>query len=530
MLTALHCQPAAAPEAAMDDTQRIYAEPYRPQFHFSPPAHWMNDPNGMVYLDGEYHLFYQYYPDSTVWGPMHWGHAVSRDLLHWEHLPVALYPDSLGYIFSGSVVTDPDNTSGFGEPGATPLVAIYTYHEPQGAAAGRSDYQSQGLAYSLDRGRTWTKYTGNPVIPNPGDLKDFRDPKVFRYEPTGEWIMTLAVGDHIEIWGSANLREWNKLSAWGHGYGDHSGVWECPDLFPIRVEDSDQRKWVLIQNQNPGSANGGSGTQYFVGDFDGRAFTIDPGFARDVRDGKAVWLDHGRDNYAGVTWYGLPGKDPRRVFLGWMSNWDYGQAVPTDPWRSAMTLPRELRLHRTPAGYRLFQRPATELRSLRGELRIVGDSLVVGPVDITDVVGLSPGALEIELAFRLGGKKDTDFGVELSNTRGETYRVGFDGKANAFYSDRTRAGDHSFSTAFAAGRHTAPRLLSRDTLTMQLFLDVASMELFADRGSVAMTEIFFPSEPFTSIGLYASPDSVQFLGGQAYAIRRIWPEPDSIPQ
>ena len=289
-----------------------YGEQHRPQFHFSPPGHWMNDPNGMVFYEGEYHFFYQHYPDSSVWGPMHWGHAVSADLVHWQQLPIALYPDALGYIFSGSAVVDWNNTSGLGQNGKPPLVAMFTYHNMAAEKAGRKDCESQGIAYSNDRGRTWTKYAANPVLPNPGNRKDFRDPKVIWEEVSRQWVVALAVGDHIEFWGSPDLKKWSHLSDFGKDLGAHGGVWECPDLFPMAVDksggdfksppDSPQQQWVLIVNLNPGGPNGGSGTQYFVGDFDGKNFTLDADFAKYVPKGKGVWLDLGKDNYAVVTW------------------------------------------------------------------------------------------------------------------------------------------------------------------------------------------------------------------------------------
>ncbi len=231
-------QPAPAPETAPTTTQKqgYYGEQHRPQFHFSPEQMWMNDPNGMVFLDGEYHLFYQYYPDSTVWGPMHWGHAVSSDMVHWQHLPIALYPDTLGYIFSGSAVVDWNNTSGFGSTEKPPLVAIFTHHLMEGEKAGRTDYQHQSIAYSTDKGRTWMKYEGNPVLPNTRKIKDFRDPKVMWDEGSKQWVMALAVLDHVEFWGSPDLKKWAHLSDFGKEFGSHGGVWECPDLFPITVE------------------------------------------------------------------------------------------------------------------------------------------------------------------------------------------------------------------------------------------------------------------------------------------------------
>ena len=235
-------------------------EPHRPTFHFTPPEKWMNDPNGMVYYAGEYHLFYQYYPDSTVWGPMHWGHAISKDLVTWEHLPIALYPDELGYMFSGSAVIDWKNTSGFGKDGQPPMIAIFTHHEPKGAASGTSKtFQYQSIAYSNDKGRTWTKYAGNPVVPNPG-IKDFRDPKVIWDDATDQWVMVFAAWDHVKFYGSPNLKDWTHLSDFGKEWGTHAGVWECPDLFPLIVKGKGEKKWVLLQSLNPGGPNGGSGT------------------------------------------------------------------------------------------------------------------------------------------------------------------------------------------------------------------------------------------------------------------------------
>lgn len=240
---------------------------WRPSFHFTPEEHWMNDPNGMVYFDGEYHLFYQHNPESSKWGPMHWGHASSGDLINWEHHPIALYPDSLGTIFSGSAVVDSNNTSGLGKNGQIPLVAIFTHHDAEGEKAGRNDFQQQSIAFSLDAGRSWKKYSGNPVLKNPG-IRDFRDPKVIWHASSKRWIMTLAAGQEILFYSSPNLIDWQKESAFGTGIGAHGGVWECPDLFPIMA--GTKPVWALIVNINPGAPNGGSGTQYFLGNFDGK--------------------------------------------------------------------------------------------------------------------------------------------------------------------------------------------------------------------------------------------------------------------
>ncbi|MBK8504111.1 MAG: glycoside hydrolase family 32 protein [Saprospiraceae bacterium] len=299
-----------------------YQEAHRPQYHFTPEKMWMNDPNGMVYYEGEYHLFYQYYPDSTVWGPMHWGHAISKDLIHWEHLPIALYPDSLGYIFSGGAVIDWKNTSGLGTPSQPPMVAFFTYHNAEIAKAGGIEVESQAIAYSLDKGRSWTKFPGNPVIKNPG-IKDFRDPNVIWHEGSNQWVLVLAASDRLHIYNSPNLRDWNLASEFGEKDGNHDGVWECPDLFPLQIDG--QEKWVLLQNISPGHPNGGSGTQYFIGDFDGKVFK------NDNPPAMSLWLDYGKDNYAGVTWSDAPNKGGQRTFIGWMSNWQYAQQVPTAP-------------------------------------------------------------------------------------------------------------------------------------------------------------------------------------------------------
>ena len=332
-------------EKKTEDVAEVKAqadEDFRPNFHFTPEENWMNDPNGMFYLNGTYHLYFQYYPEGNVWGPMHWGHATSKDMITWEEQPIALFPDEKGYIFSGSAVVDENNTSGFGKDGKTPVIAIFTYHDPVGEKEGREDYQSQAIAYSLDEGKTWTKYKGNPVIPNPG-IKDFRDPKVIWDDINKQWLMALATKEKTLLYTSQDLKEWEKLSEFGEKTGAHNGVWECPDLFPMQVEGSNEQKWVLIQSLNPGGYNGGSGTQYFVGDFDGKNFEPVAGMEA-LEEKHPFWIDFGRDNYAGVTWSNIPDEDGRHLFLGWMSNWLYAEKVPTETWRSSMTVARELKL------------------------------------------------------------------------------------------------------------------------------------------------------------------------------------------
>ncbi len=489
-------------------------ETHRLQYHFSPPAHWMNDPNGMVFYKGEYHLFYQYYPDSTVWGPMHWGHAVSKDLVHWEHLPIALYPDSLGYIFSGSAMVDWKNTSGLGTQTDPPLIAIYTYHDAVKAEKGDSTYQTQGLAFSNDAGRTWNKYEQNPIMKNPG-IKDFRDPKVFWYEPQQKWIMSLAVYDHVRFYSSPDLKTWTLESEFGKTSGSHAGVWECPDLFPLRVEGSDTVKWILLLSINPGGPNGGSATQYFIGHFDGKTFT------NENSDTTTIWLDGGRDNYAGVTWSDMPASDGRKIFMGWMSNWLYGQVVPTETWRSAMTIPRQLTLHKDTSGFRIHSNPVKELESLRdSEFSFQNDTLLT-EMDLTSKIGFSPAQMEIILELE-PDSVTSDIGLSISNSRGEEYRIGYNLESGQYYSDRTKAGKDTFSPEFAKPIVITQGNLREKNLRWHIFLDVASCEFFADNGAVVMTEIFFPNENYQQLKLYAKDGQVIIRKATFYNMKSIW--------
>lgn len=496
----------------------LAAEPHRPNFHFTPPANWMNDPNGMVYFEGEWHLFYQHYPEATVWGPMHWGHAVSRDLVRWEHLPIALYPDSLGLIFSGSTVVDWQNTSKFGLDGKPPLVSIFTQHLMEGEKAGRTDFQYQSIAFSNDKGRNWTKYAGNPVVPNTQKIRDFRDPKVIWDETSRQWLMVFAANDHVKFWASPDLKNWKHLSDFGKGIGAHGGVWECPDFFPITVENTTEKRWVLLLSLNPGSPNGGSGTQYFVGSFDGKNFTLDPDFQKTASNERGVWLDFGRDNYAGVTWADVPQSDGRRIFMGWMSNWDYATLVPTEKWRSATTLPRELILGKTDAGLRLKSQPVTELKKLRRKPYTMKAQLVEGRFDLSEKSGISPSGMEILLDVDFSENTKADFSLVLSNAKGEEYRIGFDAVKSEFYSDRMKSGKRDFSKKFAEKRHIAPRYKKDKRVRLHLFLDVASCELFADDGETAITDVFFPTEDFNKISIVTANGPVKIQSCKAYPL------------
>ena len=478
-----------------------YNEPYRPQIHFSPPAHWMNDPNGLVYYQNQYHLFYQYYPDSTVWGPMHWGHAISADLIQWKNLPIALYPDRLGYIFSGSAVVDSFNTSGFGKNKNIPLIAIYTTHDPKGEKASRSNYQNQSLAYSLDGGITWKKYEHNPVLKNPG-IKDFRDPKISWYAPEKKWIMTLATHDRITFYSSKNLIRWTKESEFGKELGAHGGVWECPDLFPLM--DHDKKVWVLLVSINPGGPNGGSATQYFIGEFDGHVFKTSQ---TDTR-----WIDYGPDDYAGVTWSNTGN---RKIFLGWMSNWLYGTTVPTSKWRSAMTVPRQLSLLNQNGDYYLCSVPVKELNSI-GAKGMKFNDLITNDFDITQ----RTGSLDGPVLIRLTMDQIKDFSFVLSNKSNEKVIIGYEKSNNRFFIDRTESGNVNFNKTFP-GRFYAPRISEKKSTYAEIIIDKASIEFFADDGASVMTAIFFPTIPFSNIE-FKSPGKVEIKTLQCNKMKSIW--------
>lgn len=480
-------------------------ELHRPHFHFSPHAHWANDPNGMFYHKGEYHLFYQHYPKASVWGPMHWGHAISKDLIHWEHLPIALYPDSLGYIFSGSAVVDKNNTSCFGVKGESPIVAMYTSHNAVGEKAGQNNFQTQNIAYSLDKGRTWVKYPMNPVIKNEGK-RDFRDPKLTFYTPSKRWIATLAVGDHIEFYSSSNLKEWKYESEFGKNEGQHGGVWECPDLFPMYTKEDKTTRWILIVNLNPGGPNGGSGTQYFVGKFDGHKFV------NDNKQDKILWLDYGKDNYAGVTFDNIPAG--RRILMGWMSNWQYAEKVPTTVWRNAMTFPRSLALKLAPDGYRLYQLPTEEYTLLRGKKH----SITI-PDKVTSLKLKTSSVLkEIEIKVDNFSSNATSFGIKLSNDLNEFVTITYDKGGKQYIIDRRRAGKVIFSKEFPVIQ-LAPRWSNSNIVKMKLLLDVSSVELFADDGSVVMTSIYFPNQDFNTTELFGEGGNIKLVEGHWWELK-----------
>jgi levanase/fructan beta-fructosidase len=428
--------------STFDTTNR---ERFRPLYHHTPLYGWMNDPNGMFYKDGVWHLYYQFNPYGSHWENMTWGHSTSKDLMHWDAQPMAIESDWLGAIFSGSAIVDKENTTGFGR---NAVVAMYT---SAGAA------QTQSIAYSADGGQTFTKYAGNPVITF--NAPDFRDPKVFWHEPTGKWIVVLAVGQEVQFYSSKNLKEWKYESSFGREYGNHDGVWECPDMLCFG------EKWVLLLNINPGGPFGGSATQYFVGRFDGHTFTCEDS------PSETKWMDYGKDHYATVTFHNAP--EGRIVALPWMSNWQYANQVPTQQFRSANGLPRDLGIKTTGGETILTSIPSKEVTAQRGKK-------VKQPTEACEII------------IDVKGTAD----IVLSNAKGEQVTMRYDAQKQEFRMNRTKSGDVSFSEAFPC-ETTAPTYGSIKQL--RLFIDRCSIEAFDAEGKMAMTNLVFPSEPYNTI-------------------------------
>ena len=426
-------------------------EKFRPKYHHTPLYGWMNDPNGMFYKDGEWHLFYQYNPYGSLWENMTWGHSVSKDLIHWEALPNAIEPDAIGTIFSGSCVVDKDNTAGFGK---NTIIAYYT---------SAAEAQTQSMAYSTDGGRTFKKYEKNPIITS--NLPDFRDPNFFWHEPTQKWIMLLAAGQEMQIYSSPNLKDWTLESSFGREFGNHDGVWECPDLLPLNVRGTGQQKWMLVCNINPGGPFGGNATQYFIGQFDGHQFTCES------KPEITKWMDYGKDHYATVSFSNAP--DGRTVVMAWMSNWQYANQVPTKQFRSANSIPRDLDLFVDGNETYCGVTPSKEMLALRGKkIKNLSDACEL----IIDVKGT------MELT--------------LSNTKGELVVMNYDAQKQTFSMDRAKSGDVNFSEAFPVTT-VAPTHGSLKQL--RIFIDRSSIEVFDADGKMAMTNLVFPSEPYNTL-------------------------------
>jgi fructan beta-fructosidase len=483
-----------------------YDQPWRPQYHFTPPRNFMNDPNGTVFYQGEYHLFYQYNPEGNVWGHMSWGHAVSSDLVHWQNLPVALHEVPGQYMaYSGSAVVDWNNSSGLCQnpdpQDHSCLVAIYT--------AAYKDRQKQHIAFSNDRGRTWTNYSGNPVADL--DAPDFRDPNVFWYAPQRKWVMVAVLADErtLVILDSPDLKHWTKRSTFGPA-GDTAGQWECPDLIELTIEGAAEKKWVLIINRNPGAPAGGTGVRYLIGKFDGTNFTSE------IPDTPALWADWGKDFYATNTWKDIPCSDKRNVWIGWFSNWQYANAEPTVLWRGAQSIPRTLMLHRYTDGLRLVQRPVRELESLRRErVRMVNVSVAEANQKLS---GTKSNIYEFEAELEPGHAGEIGFRLRKSK-EAETL-VGFDADHREVYFDRTHSGEVSFSKDFP-GRFSA-RVEQSSRITLHVFVDRSSVEVFVNDGERVLSDRIYPPPDSDGIELYARGGGARVVSFTMWELNSVW--------
>lgn len=475
-------------------------EKYRPAFHHTPRYGWMNDPNGMFYKDGRWHLYYQYNPYGSKWQNMTWGHSVSDDLVNWEHLPEAIRPNGLGSVFSGSCAVDHDNTAGFGSDA---VIALYT-------SAGTS--QMQSLASSTDDGLTFNIYPSNPVLTLESEA---RDPKVFWNDSTKEWNMILAHALDYEmlIFSSPDMKSWTLQSSFGKGLGAQGGVWECPDLFELLVAGTDEKKWVLLCNINPDGPFGGSGTQYFVGDFDGKTFKADTDAAGNV---STKWLDYGKDHYATVTWSDAP--DGRRVALGWMSNWQYAADVPTMQFRSANTLPREMGLFRAPDGeVYASSAPSPELEALRGKLAAKVKKTTVGRKARSFAIPSENGGI-CEILMDIEASKAKTVNVVFSNSQGEKVVMQYDPAAATLSFDRTQSGITDFSEGFPAVTVT-PTHEASGRIALRIFVDRSSMEVFGNDGEFVMTNLVFPRTPYTALSVSAEGGNAKVENLRIYSLK-----------
>jgi fructan beta-fructosidase len=513
-ITTLLLGATSAPERTNDG-------PWRLQYHFTPPRNWINDPNGLVYYKGEYHLFYQLNPFGSKWGHMSWGHAVSADLLHWRDLPVALEEENGIMIFSGSAVVDEHNSSGLctkHRDDSSCLIAIYTGHT--------EERQTQNIAFSNDRGRTWTKYKNNPVIDL--HLKNFRDPKVIWYEPEKKWVMITALSDQhkLRFFDSHDLIHWNAISDFGPA-GATGGVWECPDLFELSLPGTDETRWVLVVNINPGGIAGGSGTQYFVGRFDGTKFT------NDNPPSQQLWMDYGKDYYAAVSYFGRKPGDRRRIMIGWLSNWQYAKDTPETGWRGAMALPREVSLFQSSQGIRVKQEPVREIAALRRNASApsVVPAQRPGVLDWDDAdqqlrnIAVDGKCLEIEISLLPGSARH--FGIRVFQGPRHQTEIGVDADRGILYIDRTLSGVTDFSKEFP-GRQTAP-LAVKEAVVLRVFLDRSSVEVFATGGKITLTDRVYPEQNDTGVSLFSDGEAPRIRSLKVWKIRSVWDETGQLP-
>lgn len=489
----------------------LAGNPHRPQFHYTPPQNWMNDPNGLVYHNGTYHLFHQYNPEGNQWGHMSWYHATSPDLVHWTHEGVALPEENGEMIFSGSAVVDEQNMLGV-EPGAAaPMVAIYTGHR---AGAGRTSNQVQCLAYSVDGGATWTKYEGNPVLDHADP--EFRDPNVFWHTPTQTWIMALALSEQrkIQFYESVDLVNWTLLSDFGP-IGSTEGIWECPALFRVPVEGRDKATWVLSVDVGSGAVAGGSGSQYFVGTFDGTRFIPNDESLANA----PLWADFGPDFYAAIPWNSMPTSDGRTLWLGWMNNWDYADQLPTSPWRGAQTVPRAVSLRPVNGRLQLVQQPVKELSRLReNHVRLTGTSLSNETSPLADS-GIAGTTIELIADFLLGSASTVGVNVRVG-AREQTV-VGYDAQAQSVFVDRTHAAPPGGANHFLA-RHTAPASPRQNRVTLRILVDRSSVEVFANGGEQVLTHRVFPALGSDGVSVFATDGTAELVSLDAWRLRSIW--------
>ncbi len=491
---------------------------FRPVYHHTPLYGWMNDANGLVYKDGEYHLYFQYNPYGSVWGNMHWGHSVSKDLMHWEHKEPVIARDTLGHIFSGSSVVDTDNTAGYG---AGAIIAFYT-------SASDKNGQIQCMAYSKDNGYTFTKYAQNPILRPFDGLKDFRDPKVFWYAPEKKWVMIVSADKEMRFYTSQNLKDWSYLSAWGEGYGVQPRQFECPDMVQLPVNgDKNRMKWVMIVNVNPGCYFGGSATQYFVGDFDGTNFTCDS------PKETVKWLDWGKDHYATVC---FANTGDRVIAVPWMSNWQYANIVPTKQYRSANALPRELGLYEQDGELYVSAAPVKEVQSLRKETKEIPTFTVDSEYHIDTILNGNKGTYELSMQFTTGTAEV--MGFNLFNEKGETVNIYFDLSECKLVMDRTKSGIIDF------GRNSKPHVLEAhdkrmetsinyiddfalatwgpitkaSSYTLDIFVDKCSVEIFLNGGKIAMTNLVFPNAPYNRMSFYGKSGNYKVNNCRIYKL------------
>lgn len=477
---------------------------YRPVYHHTPLYGWMNDANGLVYKDGEYHLYFQYNPYGSKWGNMHWGHSVSKDLIHWDHLDPAIARDTLGHIFSGSTVIDKNNSAGYGKDA---MIAFYT-------SASDEHGQIQCMAYSTDNGRTYTKYEKNPILTPFDGLKDFRDPKVFWYEPAQKWYMIVSADKNMRFYSSTDLKNWEYLSQFGEGYGVQPNQFECPDFIQLPVDgDKNKMKWVMIVNINPGCPFGGSATEYFVGDFDGKEFHCD------TDKSVTKWLDFGKDHYATVCFSNL---GERVVAVPWMSNWQYANVTPIRQYRGANALPRELSLYTKDGEIYMAANAVKETEGLRKGTAYVNDFVMTDEHLVSPLATGQEGACELEMDIT--PNKAQTVGFQLMNDKGEKTDIYLDLKAGHLVMDRTQSGlvafgeksephaketdDHrktesvNYVNDFALGTWAPLSLCEGKTYHLNVFVDKCSVEIFVDGGRIAMTNLVFPTVPYNALRFY----------------------------